>query len=377
MNSIIEHQLWLYSAGGVPLTVINDGSFSGINWGLRDIEAGVLELVLPGDFDRSLLQIDGQIEIHRAVGYGQMKREGDTAFFIRRAIPSTDTNGVKTIAVTAYSAFELIDRRIVAYDAGTAYTSKSGILWPNFMRAIMRENYGSLATDTERNLSPWLTIEADTAWGTNYTKGFSWRKVLNVLKDIVNDIRSTGVYCTFDVVRTTAPYFEFRVYLGPRGTDHRQGTAAPVIISEDNKTLLSPSVDNDWVTESNFIYGLGPGVETTRIIKTARDDARIGVSPFNRREYGAEARNTDATDAAVQAEANAALEAQRPKRKFKGIISQTEGCLYGVHWTWGDIVTAEYDGDTFDCYVDAVNVTVNENGTEVATGILRSVADVQ
>jgi len=47
-----------------------------------------------------------------------------------------------------------------------------------------------------------------------------------------------------------------------------------------------------------------------------------------------------------------------------------------VHWGWGDIVTAEYEGMSFDCHVEAVAVTIDASGTEIVTGLLRSESDV-
>lgn len=373
--NIIEHQLHLLTPTGVPLTILNDGAFAGLNYGLRDLEPGVLELVLPGDFGMARLAIDSQIEIYRAVGYGAMQLEGDTSFFIRRVQPSTRGDGVKVLHVTAYSAISLLARRIVAYASGTSYTDSVSMPWDNLIRSIVRENFGLLATDTDRNLSPWMTVQADTSWGANKTESFPWQIVMNVLSGIVNEVRGNGFYCTFDVIRTAPSVFEFRVFLGPRGIDHSSTGTNPVIVSEERHNLLEPSLDFDWTNEKNYIYATGQGSGLARVVKTAQDDTRIGVSPFNRIEFNQDARNAS-LDASVQAKADYALQDHRPKRTFTGSISQTDGCLYGVHWKWGDIVTAEYDGYTFDCHVDAVTVTIAPNGTEIATGILRSVSDV-
>jgi len=374
MPSIVEHQLHLLTPTGVPLTILNDGSFAGLSYGLRDLEPGVLELILPGDFGMSRLAIDSQIEVYRAVGYGAMQLEGDTTYFIRQPEPKTLANGVHVIKLTAYSALELLARRSVAYDAGTAYTDKTAA-WDNMLRAIVRENYGSLATDTARNLSPWMTVQVDTGWGASTTETFPRQIVLNVLKGIVDKIRGTGVYCTFDVVRTDRSIFEFRVFLGPRGQDHSSTGTLPVVVSEDRLNLLEPSLVFDWTDERNYIYATGQGQGTERIVKTAQDNVRIGISPFNRREFVQDARQASIPES-VQSIADAALQAHRPKRIFTGTISQTDGCLYGIHWKWGDIVKAEYLGYTFDCYVDAVTVSVNQDGTEIVIGKLRSVSDV-
>lgn len=386
--SLIQHQLYLYTPLGELITIIPDTGLSSLNYGFRELEAGVLEFTLPGDFDLSLLMIDGLVEVYRSYGGVGLGLEGNTAFFIRQVIIRDNENGVQSIYVKAFSAFELLKRRVVAYYTGTSYAEKIRIPWDDLMREFMDENYGPGASysgasyvdpyysgDAERNLEPWLVIEPDYHWGASYDKSAPWQNIADCLLEIAEDVRSSGQYCSFDIIRISPGHFEFRVYLGPRGIDHSADSAFPVIVSQERKNLINPSLDFDWEDEYNFIYGTGEGLEDNRIVKTAQDDTRIGVSPFNRREYTQDARQAKVEDT-VQAEANSALEEHRPKRMFTGSISQTPGCIYGIHWKWGDIVTAEYKGLSIDCHVDAVTVSIDSNGMEVVTGQLRSVSDV-
>lgn len=381
--SLTGHQLYLYTPTGELLTIIPDKGFSGLNYGFRELEAGVLEFDLPGNFDLSLLAVDGLIEVYRSYGGVSLGLEGDTAFFIRHPFIKDNEDGTRFIHVKAFSAFELLKRRIVAYYAGSSYAEKVKIPWDDLMREFMEENYGTeavdpdtLAADPDRDLSPWLDIEPDYSWGASFDKAAAWQNISDTLLEVAEDVRNSGQYCSFDVVRTSPAHFEFRVYLGPRGVDHSADSPVPVVVSQERKNLLAPSLDFDWEEERNFIYGTGQGKKDERVLKTARDNARIGLSPFNRREYNQDARQAELEDS-VQAEANSALEEHRPKRIFTGSISQTAGCIYGIHWKWGDIVTAEYMGLSIDCHVDAVTVAVDENGVEAVTGALRSVSDVE
>lgn len=385
MTSLIEHQLHLRSPVGDPLTVIFDGQYAGLSYAFKDVEPGVLELTLPASFDLNLLKIDGQVEIYRQYGFTGMHLEGDTAFFIRKIGRPTFENGVKVRQITAYTALDLMKRRVIPYVAGSSYAEKVDIPWDDMLREIVYENYGpgasyagaSYGDDPARNLEPWLVVEPNLHYGVSFptTHSFPWRIVLNSLQDIVDEVRSNGVYCTFDVVRTGPAEFEFRVFLGPRGVDHSADSAQPVIVSEERYNLAQPNLEDDWQEEKNFIYAAGQGQEESRVVRTAQDDARIGISPFNRQEFLQDARASSLAES-VQAEADSALEANRPKKQFTGMITQTEGCIYGVHWGWGDIVTAEYEGQSFDCHVEAVTVSIDANGTEIVEGQLRSVVDV-
>ena len=152
MSNLITHQLHIYSPSGELLTVVSDGGFVNLAWALKENEPGVLELILPGEFDKSLLTIDTQIEVYRAYGGLPMRLEGDTAFFVRRILFATDNNGTGTISITAYSALDLMRRRIIAYFGGSSYTDKITIRWDDLLHEIVRENYGDLATDADRDL---------------------------------------------------------------------------------------------------------------------------------------------------------------------------------------------------------------------------------
>lgn len=384
--NLVEHQITLYSPVGIPLTYVLDGNYAGLAYALRENEPGVMELVLSSDFDISLLAIDGLFDIERAYSGGPMKLEGDTSWFIRKISRETDENGVKSIHVTAYSALDLMRRRIIPYVAGSSYAEKVGMPWDDMLREIVYENYGpgasyagaSYGDDPARNIEPWLTVEPFFHYGVSFatTHSFPWRVVLNTLQDIINEVRSNGNYCTFDVVRTGPGTFEFRVFIGPRGIDHSAGSAFPVIVSEERFNLTNAALENDWQTEKNFIYAAGQGQEDDRVVRTAQDDARIKISPFNRQEFNRDARQIYLPDS-LQNDADAALEEMRPRQVFTGMITQTEGCIYGVHWGWGDIVTAEYLGQSFDCHVEAVAINIDANGTEKITGQLRSVTDVR
>lgn len=374
MNQI-EHQIYLRNPTGDLLDIIVDGYYAGLSYTLKDGEPGVLDLTLPGNYDTRNLKTDGLIEIMRSVSGGPLILEGGTSFFIRRVAKQETQDGVEVISVVAVSALNLMQRRIVAYAAGTSYTEKVSIPWDNMMRQIVRENYGALATDVSRNLIPWLDVELDHHAGAVTDHACAWAGVYDTLSQIVNDVRNTGLYCTFDVLRTGTATFQFVVFIGSRGIDHTSDASVPVVISKERGNLTVPYHDDDWQNEKNFVYATGQGLESDREVQTAHDDVRIGISPFNRQEFQQEAR-TSKIAASVLAEAQAALESHRPARNFSGTIVQTTGCTYGVDWTWGDVITAEYDGLTFDCYVTTVSVSIDSTGAEIVSGQLRSVTDV-
>ncbi len=72
-------------------------------------------------------------------------------------------------------------------------------------------------------------------------------------------------------------------------------------------------------------------------------------------------------------EANAAVRNGRPRTIFRGKLLDTQDTRYGVHWAWGDFVTAQYQGYQIDCRVDAVTVTVKPGDSyETVEALLRN-----
>ena len=47
-----------------------------------------------------------------------------------------------------------------------------------------------------------------------------------------------------------------------------------------------------------------------------------------------------------------------PKNTFTGKLIDIPAITYGLHYGFGDIITATFEGENIDCYVDKVHVTV-------------------
>jgi hypothetical protein len=121
----------------------------------------------------------------------------------------------------------------------------------------------------------------------------------------------------------------------------------------------------------NCIYAGGKGQGEDKIISPAiKDDISIALSPFNRCEYYHDAINADTISQAENAAAEQ-LRLLRARRTFSCRTMDTDYVQYGVHYGFGDFVTANVLGTKVDCRVDAVNIHV-EGGTEQVNVLLRS-----
>ncbi len=362
--------LTLRDPAGNILTILNH--FSRLEY-IRSLNmTGWMRLDLdPRSVDQGMFRLDCRLEPWRTVGALQPYLDGESVYFIRRISYKIDSNGRELLSIYALDANYLLDGRIVAYAAGSAQGEKTAAC-DDMMKAIVRENLGSSATDTTRSLATYLTVAADLTQCASITKAFSHRQVSTVLQDLASDSYvSNGVTLAYDIVYTSPTMLEFRTYANRRGVNHNANSAQPVIISRERRNLEEPEIIEDHIDARTYIYAGGTGEGSTRVIKTAAAATELlSATPFSRRELWVDARQD--AEAAVQSEANVALQYNRYKMSLDGKIVDTDGCQDGVHYRYGDTVYAEYRGIGFDnAHFGAMHVTI-ENGRETRENKLRA-----
>jgi hypothetical protein len=360
-----SYEIWLLDPLGNPLDIIDEWLYLRYDRAINNI--GALELGLDGSYaNPDFIKEDGRVVVWRNGAI-----ETETTWFIRRVIKTLETDGTLTISIAAFSANELLARRIVAYDAGTTYADKSDQA-DDMMKAVIRENFGSSASNANRNAAAYFSVEADVSLGPSMAKSFGWNNVMDVMQDISLTTISSGSSVYFDVVSPTYSTVEFRTYRGQRGIDHTfpNGTP-PVVFSPERGNLVSVIRSFDWTNEISYVYAGGQGFSQFRYISTASSSDRIGVGPFNRREMFLNA-TQEGTATAVDSAALAALRENRGQRVFHGEIVSIPGATeYGVHWNFGDLVTVEFENEMINCSIDALQIEV-EAGKETIKASLRA-----
>ena len=154
--------------------------------------------------------------------------------------------------------------------------------------------------------------------------------------------------------------------------DHSQGGAAGL-------RLVGPQYGNlqnakiilfDRREERNLAYSGGEGEGSDRVVSELEDTTRTASSPYNRREVWVDARNTTST-AEREDRGYQALEKHRPVRTLTGNLVDTRGFRFGIHYGFGDLVTATAFGYTVDCHIDKISAVVrsphNTGATKVET----------
>jgi hypothetical protein len=357
-----SYSVWLADPVGQRLALLDQ--FLRLEY-VRVLNApGVLKIDLPYNFPISYLRVDNRIDVWRRFA-GLRYRDTQAVWFIRSIQKRLAENGQRFISVIAYSAMELLSRRIVAYAAGSSQASKTDQA-DDMMKAVVRENLGSSATDTDRDLSDYLSVAPDTGAGPSLSMTFPRENVLKVCQDISQAAAEAGTPVYFDVV-AAGDDLQFVTYPSYLGVDHSQTGPAPIVLSPAAGTLTDVLREYDHADEVNYVYVGGQGEESNRTVVSGGASERMALSVWNRRESWVDARDTG-TAAVLEDDRDAALRAGRPRQVFSGKIVQTGAVYYGV-WGFGDRVAGELDGEVVDAVIDEVRVKVEAGEEEVRAGL--------
>ena len=330
-------------------------------------------LVLPGHFDTSLLRIpDGRLEIWRKPAPSTtLVLDTETTWLMKKPVWERDAKGNQSITVEADTPLSLLKEpgRFVDYAAGSAQALQTDFA-DDMIKVIARQNIGGSAI-ASRDLSAYISIAPDLSLAPSTTKAFAWRDCLKAMQEIAATSAEQGVYLAFDIVAPTPSTYALRTYVGWRGTDHRSPNGAnPVIIGPEFGNMGECELSLDYRNEITYAVAGGRGDGADRLLGDAVDSVRVGASPFGWREKFVNATQYTTTTG-LDAEAEAAVRGGRPRLTFRGRLLDVPGCRYGVHWQWGDYVTVQAFGQSFDCRIDAITVTV-QNGRESIDAWLRS-----
>lgn len=359
---------------GEPLATIAD--YISLDYTLTCVPGavGVLELELPVSFNAAMLRRDGRIGVWRSLNGRAPTLDNNAIYLIESVTYRSDA-----LFVRAYHATGLLARRIIAYDAGSTYADKAATAADNLIKTFWKENAGASIVGADRdgsemqaNIAAYVTTQANTSAAASIAKAAARRPLLEVARELCEASATAGTYLTFEIMAPTESTLELRTYTGQRGVDHTADSADPVILAEQRGNLEHAELTIDYHDEATFTIAGGAGEKADRLIATALDTTRIATSPFGRIEKFVDSSNTD-TAAALQHEADSALDAARPTITFTADLIETPATTRGIHFDLGDLVTAESPrgNQQYDCRIDSVRETIS-GGTRRASVALRS-----
>lgn len=366
----VTHELWLCRDTGDRLALLD--TYINFEYAKTVNEIGAFTVTMPItwlDANPDILDIDRRINIWRKVDTGLTQIV--FAGFVRRLAYTTDEKGMTTITISGPSLDDLARRRIIAYADEPSYdgistdSEKIGAA-DNAMKAFVSGNMGLLATDTARRISStYFAVETNLTLGPTVSLNAPHRNLFDVLNDLADQSRGAGTELYWSFVPVDDAKVEFRVNKTYLNEDHTLSAPHPVLLGIDYGNLVEASLEIDWSEEVNYIYAAGQGEDIGYNETTVSDSARLNQSIWARTEAWGDVReNPDDIDGGVTASANQALAEGRPRRRFSAQLIDSVGTRYGLHYNFGDRVTAEYRGHQYDCLVRSIRAQVEDTGKE-------------
>lgn len=337
-------------------------NFVTLDYACKENEYGTMILTLPRCDEEKFFAKDMRIEIWRTVG-AKTYLEANTVWFMRKARLVTDARGVKTWELTAYDANYLLAAREVEYNAGTSQTKKTAAI-DDMMKAIFAENLGSSA-GAGRDWSAYITCQANMTLAPSTTKAFARRNVMEVLQELAQESYQRGTYLVFAIQYVNPTTLEFRTFVNQLGINHGRTSGQTITVNEARSSLVLPVLEGDYTNEITVVTAGGMGQEADRTTSTVTDTTRAGETIFSRRESFINATGAKLDTTALEAEARAELQKNRPIRTLTGSIQDTDALAYGFDYNFGDIVVAEYENVSFDAHVDRIHITKGKNGENI------------
>ena len=355
------YEIWWTDDKGMRLALVDrvfDAEFLRV---CNDV--GRFSMRVPTDlFNMRTLKRDQMIQVWRKPRGGSLSLF--RAYFIRNW--TFRRQGASLVCtISGPDSMDLLRRRLIVNYAGTAEATKTD--YPDdMMKEIVDEQMVNDASDPaaaagSRDYAN-LSVQAEASAVTSITRSFPWQNVFSVIQDLADASRAAGEETFFDVapiVSSNSISFQFQTKTGQPGAD----LTDRVVFDEARGNLIDSILTYESDDEVNYVYAGGLGQEDNRNIQQAYDAARYNVSIWNRREGWAYA-VLERTDAGVLDVADGKLKEGEPRLTFSALPLDVEGTRFGVHWNFGDKVTARFLGIDYETIVRKVLLRLTDDGKE-------------
>lgn len=216
-----------------------------------------------------------------------------------------------------------------------------------------------------------MIVQGDTGEGVYSCYEGQWVRLLNAIVDSIGEDGTKGG-CDFTVERVSGGY-EFRTHAPFYGTDRRRGNAfdnKPVIFSHQNRNIKNPDRKILWAEEVTVAIGGWQGGGQERSIYTRTNDTALAASPYARREEFYDLRDVTQSDV-INGILDQKLIDDGLQTQVTAQILQTNACLYGRDWWFGDLVTLDLpDGTSYDMRITEVNGRISGDNEEEIEGTI-------
>jgi len=350
----ITYECWLCDQFGNHVVPVPD--IRALAWGWAANAVGACTAVLPIGYARYLRNTDTVLEINRRI---EGVADAPPRVFLIEDSDREQDGKRRTLTLHGVDLMAILARHIIDYAAGSSGASKTD--YPSdIIRALVIENIGSSATNTDRRLdSSIFSVQAAQSFGTSMTKKASRRNLLTTCQEVARTSYENGTAVYFDMALTgfNPITFQFRVFSGIRGIDHSATSASPITLSIEDGHLRDVKIQYIASNAANIARVNGAGredVRLTELVEAANSAWRAG--PFARKEinYGDSGLTTSAS---LISAGDDVLIARKPRRRLSATIMQSDTLVIGREFGLGDKIGVGAPGlgdeERFDAYINS------------------------
>jgi hypothetical protein len=359
-----EYELRVIDTAGATQAVITD--YLSLAYSRRRNEPGMLSFFVGDDHPAlSYLTHNNQVEVYRRNGDIGLASYRDFVGVVRGL--TWNTQEATSLRIDAPGIMHALSWNLVGYPAGSANRNDfTAVAAETILKNLVKYNATASGTtadgrargavDGSGELSGLytITLQADGAGGNTLTVSsevLAWKNLLAALQDVA--LIAGG---DFDLVKTAATTFEFRWYLGQRGTDR----SASLTFSLDRGNMANPTFIDNRIEERTVAIVGGQDAGTARTLVTRTGDD-YGATRMMEGFLNADG---DLTTGALNAAGDVALDDWRSRPQLTFDVLQVPNAYYGVHYDLGDKVTAVYRGTSYIQLIQGVSIEFTAGGDE-------------
>lgn len=282
-------------------------------------------------------------------------------YLLRRVVRRVE-EGRELITLYGLCYNSLLERRIVAYAAGSPQASKTGPA-DNIMRAVVRENLGSSA-GSGRNITAYgLQVESDLSLCSSVTVSFAYKKLADVMAQVAETAwGKNGERVWWDITPIESGWKH--IFIARKdftGTDRRASSRNPIWVGPEIGAIRRLSIDYDRTREITWVLAGGQGEGNLRTTATAQDSTRMGESVLNRIEAFHDASHISSAGELADAAARKLREGL-PIVRLRAELQETPGFLLGRDFELGSAFTVRALGAQYDVVVRVIELDASPRG---------------
>lgn len=344
---------------------------------------GSATVKIPPLYNDSYFERDSLLKLYRKANGGGPVLEAGAVWFVREKEVDLLSG---EITLKCVDQNDLLRRRLVGYRSETILADHTDIdggggAADDLMKAYVKENMGEDAlvaplpggADTDRDMRPYLTVEADKTLGPYVEEAASFKGIIDTLMSLRNKASALGTEVFFDVSARSDGSFDFRTHIGSLGTQ-RQTLANGLMFSTESGNLTKATLTWDWSGEITYVYlGRGGNSNSSKLIKVEGD--AVAATPWNRIETYISAEENE--DSALEDQGRGIIQGAIPKIRIAAQTVDTADTIYGLHYFYGDSVYVSARGYLFECHISSIRNKIADGADSPVVSLVGELPLVQ